>query len=185
MDLLPKDKITPSLKGIKIKQTAIEEPEKKWTSLVLICLIIVLLVAGGLKIYEMSLLSNLASINKDLQALNEQENSEAVKKVISLEEKIVNVKYLFDNHLYPSAMLQALETATLPIITLTSFNLETAKSDLTVEGYAPKWSDVASQIVAFNEKDLLVASVTKLAVEKDKGVGFSLKINYKPTLIKK
>lgn len=185
MDLLPKDKIAPSLRGIKINKISDENGEQKWVYFVLVILIVVLLLAGGLEIYRRSLSAKSDSITQELQSLNNQNNSEQVEKVVALEGKIINAKYLFDNHLYSSNILRLLEEATLPTVTWTNFNFFTDKSNIIIDGYAPTWLTVASQIVAFEQKDLKVTSITKLAAEEDKGIVFSLILGYKYSLIKK
>lgn len=115
--------------------------------------VLVILVSGGLFVYERSINSNITqSQNALVQAKSAFESADN-KKIILVSNQLKSIKALLSGHTVVSPLFALLEAQTLPTVKFTTFSFTqdaTGVVSITIEGDAQSYASLAQQSSIFS-----------------------------------
>lgn len=157
--------------------------------LLIFTLIIFIFILGsnfGLKIYTQIKLSELNSINKNINDIRNTFPKEDEARIALFEKKLSTLNTLLNNHIYFSKIIKFLETYTHPNVYYTNVNFDLDSRTLKLEGVASN-QEVASEAIngfANNSSDVQTIIVRNIKINDDQTANFNIDLILQPTLFK-
>jgi len=206
MDILPKDITTkfgesmqrpeekkegklPGLEKLKSSIGEIQNEDSPWLLVVAsVLLVLALLAYGGLYFYRGSINKEIESLNAKKESMQTDENKNNIDKVLSLSKSLASAKGLLSPHVYSSNSIRLIEDLTLPDASWSSFSFDYATGKVALKGKASTYSEVAKQILVFendSEKRVSGAAVSGISLDKAGGVAFSCNLILSKDYLKK
>lgn len=154
-----------------------------WRTLVISVVVfgLTLLIWAGMEFgYVPFLQSQIQKSDVELAALSQSVSESEQKELIEFYSQLYNIQSLIGGHLHPSRFFDFLEKSTHPMVKFSGLRLNIIGGEAVLEGAAPDFDTVASQLSAF-KNDAQVASVAlesskRRDVKEGGGVLFSMKL---------
>ena len=160
----------------------------KITIVILLLFFLSLLFYGGLLLYKNKLNKNLESIVSELELLNGKRDPATEQAMVNLDKRIMILKNLFEEHFYYSAVFEKLEELTIPEVYFSSAKAEFSGNSLGISllGNAPSYTNLARQILSFQEDSLVSkVKVSGIALDDKGGLKFNLLIDFHKDILLK
>jgi hypothetical protein len=160
----------------------------KTGGVVLILVILSLLFYGGLLLYQNKLKKNLNDIKNETLVLDSKRDLKTEKAMIDLDKKISVLKSLFENHFYWSDLFKKVGELTVPEVYFSNakFGILTGGIELAVGGGTTTYTNLARQILSFQEDSSVEEVQVSGIALGEKGIRFNLIIIFsKDILFKK
>jgi hypothetical protein len=140
--------------------------------------ILSLLFSGGLFLYQSNLKKNLESIKNEIIALGNSRNPETEKTIVDVDKRINLLKNLFKSHFYWSGLFERVEDLTIPeaYFSKAKFTFSLGKVEASLEGNTTTYTNLARQIVSFQEEPLVEKVQVSGISLTEKGVEFTLSV---------
>lgn len=153
---------------------------------VLALLILSLLLYGGLLFYESRLNESLENIDEQIANLDIERDLEIEETMIDLDRKLKVLKGMFESHLYWSKLISKIEEATVSKVYFSDSNfiLEEGGLKVTFPGNALSYTDLARQMVSFQEESAVKSvTVSGIALSEEGGIDFDFKVIFSKDIL--
>ncbi len=168
--------------GLKDK-IAVEKSIKIFALLGFLILVLLILGWGGLKLYQIKLQKDIASLKDAYGQFFSQEEKAQAEKIVDWQSRLTVLTDLWKSHTYGSNVLASLGAATLPKVQWQSFDLDVANRKVSLKGLAGNYETIAKQILAFQEEKFSKIKVADIKLDKTGGVSFSVTFEFSAKLL--
>lgn len=165
--------------GAKIKFT----PTKVFWALVEV-LVILLLIFGGIKIYQSSIQKNTLSLKGEIESLNAKKDSTIEGEMKSVIESFEKIEPLLNSHIRASKVFTILENDTYADAQISNFSFDANEATLTLSITSPNAQALAMQTSLFKlDPNVKEVEIGGFSFSKE-GMNFQLKVTLDPKAIK-
>jgi len=149
-------------------------------------LIVVLLSAVGVFLYERLLVGSIEGKRATLQRAEDAFEPALIEELLALDTRLTHATGLLDSHRMPSAIFELLENTTLEGVRFTDFSYSAIGNEisLSLEGEATSFATVALQSDVYGETDAIKDPlIDNLSVNVSGNVSFTLDAMLDPSLL--
>jgi len=153
---------------------------------ILALVILSLLFYGGLFLYQSNLKKNLENIKNEIINLTNSRNPATEKIIVDVDKRVSLLKDLFTNHFYWSDLFKKVEELAIPEVYFSKakFSISLGKVEASLEGNTNTYTDLARQIVSFQEEPLVEkVQVSGISLAEEKGVKFTLSVIFSKNIL--
>lgn len=143
---------------------------------------------GGMTIWRDTLESEIEAIGSDVEKLESDIRSagDAELRLRSLNQKLVSLETLLDQHPYPTNFFDFFEGITHPQVRYSHFSLNVLKREAALSGTAASYGILAQQLAAINKSGLAAFSnLTNIGLAQEGGVSFGITLLVNQNVFKK
>ncbi len=123
----------------------------KWSGIMLIVFIILVLISLGLWGYRLSLQSQEKQLSQEIEQLQGQRNLTLEGDFKEIKKGIDNLKKLLADHIYPTRIFDMIEDLVLPEVYFTQVQVDLIEGKLDLKANAKDYTTLAKQIVVLGD----------------------------------
>lgn len=152
--------------------------QNRWLLIASVFVGLVLLTGGGLYLYRQSIVKEIATIDGQLQQIENQRKPADEDKLLKLKEAITAAKPILANHVVWSTAFDRIQHLILPQVQFDNLSVKLNKGEYSFRAFASNFVTVARQIAAFNGDDAIInTDIGKMSAQTDGRVQFNAKLN--------
>lgn len=159
------------------------KPDKVFWALLEV-LVILLLIFGGLKIYQSSIQKEVSGVEEKIAALDSKKDSALESEMKSTIESFKKIEPLLSSHVRASKVFTILENDTYADAQISNFNFDAKTTTMTLSVTSPSAQALAMQTTLFrSDPNVKTVEVGGFSFS-EQGINFQLKITLDPNVIK-
>ena len=152
----------------------------------IVSIILVTVVFMGLSIYSQRITEESLALEIEIQQLDSNINkyNELIGMAADWQVKLATVNDLLRTHIYWTNFFEVLESITLPSVYYKGFTASIINTDINLSSYASSFTEVARQLVAYqNFPDIFKQiNVTEASLDEGIGVSYSAQASLQPSI---
>jgi len=159
------------------------KPDKIFWALLEV-LVVLLLVFGGIKIYQSSLQKEISNLENEIAALDAKRDSNLENEMKSTIANFEKIEPLLNSHIKASKVFTILENDTYADAQISNFNFDAKEATLTLSVTSPTAQALAMQTSLFRADSNVKAVEIGGFSFSEEGINFQLKVTLDPNAIK-
>jgi len=146
--------------------------------------VVLLLIFGGIKIYQSSLQKEISNLENEITALDAKRDSNLENEMKSTIASFEKIEPLLNSHIKASKIFTILENDTYADAQISNFNFNAKESTLILSVNSPTAQALAMQTSLFRADSNVKAVEVGGFSFSDEGINFQLKVTLDPNAIK-